>query len=339
VALDLGVPQANVVINYAVTKGSASLSSSSATTNGLGFASVTANLTNQNTTVQVSGCVAPSNTPCQIFTLYSTAPSLWTLETVAGASQAVSTGQSFQPLTVRVTDGSTAANPVIGVNVAFSTTLARASVGQGGGSLGGGSTMPVILGSYQAQVATDQNGLASIVPSGQNVGPCEVFIFVSAGASSAQFQLENLAAIVSGSPKSQGARVPPAPPNLYFSTASPTPTNSPEAVFAIPQGISSAQPCPEPRDAACPSSAPDASNPPESSSPNAPKDDNDPASRPDIGKQLQHRKSPKNEVPVRADSDPASVRRPDDQIKTTSSQWPPADKRSCRRLAEDALLF
>ena len=343
VALDLGVPQANVVINFAVTKGAASLSSSSATTNGFGFASITATLANQNTTVQVSACVAPNNKPCQIFTLYSTAPTLWALETVAGASQAVSTGQTFQPLTVRVTDGSTAANPVIGVNIAFSTTLARVNAGQGGQggeTLGGGTTTPVILGSSQAQVATDQNGLASIVPSAQNVGPCDVFISVSAGASNTQYQLENLAAIVSGSPKKQAAPVTPATPDIYFSPATPTPPITPEALFAIPQGISSAPPCPDSHDTVCPTSTSDDSSiPQESSSPTVPKNSND-SVLPDVAKKPVRRKPPKETAPSETASVPASCPRAREAgPKSSSTIGPPADKRSCRRLAEDAPLF
>src|ERR1700687_4717840 len=88
-ALGLGVPKANVTINFAITKGTASLSAGSATTNGSGFATITAQLTNQNADVHVSACVAPNNAPCQTFTLFSTPASLWTLETVSGSSQVV----------------------------------------------------------------------------------------------------------------------------------------------------------------------------------------------------------------------------------------------------------
>ncbi len=105
-ALNLGVPKPNVAVNFAITKGSASLSAGSGTTNGSGFATITANLTNQSADVQVSACVAPNNSPCQIFTLFSTPASLWTLETVSGAPQVVPAGQSFQPLVLRLTDGS-----------------------------------------------------------------------------------------------------------------------------------------------------------------------------------------------------------------------------------------
>ena len=205
-ALDLGVPQPNVSINYLLTKGTATLSSATATTNGFGFATINASITNQNGDVQVSACVAPGNAPCQTFTLFSTPPSMWTLETVSGSAQVVTTGQTFQPLVMRVTDGTLAADPVLGVTVTFTTTLARISPGQGGGPPGGGSAerddpsgqtgQSVLLGSSQTQVMTTQDGLASMLPSAGNVGPCDVFVTVSAGNSSEQFQLENLAAIV-----------------------------------------------------------------------------------------------------------------------------------------------
>lgn len=94
-ALDLGVPKSNVTINFKLTEGAASLSAGTGTTNGLGLATITATLTNQNVTVQVSACVAPNNSPCQTFTLFSTPAALWTLETVSGSSQFVLTGQSF----------------------------------------------------------------------------------------------------------------------------------------------------------------------------------------------------------------------------------------------------
>jgi hypothetical protein len=112
---------------------------------------------------------------------------------------------------MRVTDGPKPANPVMGVNVTFATTLARVSLGQGGQGLG------VILGSSQAQVVTDQNGLASMVPSVGNVGPCEVYITASAGLSSAQFQMDNLAAIVPGKLERPLVKAPVAPRGAVLS--------------------------------------------------------------------------------------------------------------------------
>jgi hypothetical protein len=239
--MDLGVPKPNVVINFTLTKGTAALSSGSATTNGSGFATITANLTSQNADVQVSACVSPGNSPCQTFTLFSTPSSLWRLETVSGSSQFVTTGQVFQPLVMRVTDGSTAANPALGVNVTFTTTLARTSPGPGGPP-GGDSLVaqpddgqPVLLGSSQAQVVTTQDGLASIVPSAGNVGPCDVFITVSAGQSTAQFQMESLAAIVPVPPKNSPNKAPDKPRTPRFGGQAAATQTVPMALFAVPQ--------------------------------------------------------------------------------------------------------
>jgi hypothetical protein len=248
-ALDRGVPKPNVPVNFAIMTGTASLSAGSATTNGSGFATITAQLTKQNADVQVSACVAPNNVPCQIFTLFSTPSSLWTLETVSGSSQAVPTGQAFQPLVMRVTDGSLAANPVLGVTVTFETTLARVSQSDGGQqdgeTLGGGSGLPVLLGSSQAQVVTDHEGLASIVPSVivpsvGSVGPCDVFIAVSAGRSTIQFQIESVAAIAVAPPKNPRGKAPAAPrdPHIFLNSSSQTsaPQSVPEMLSVVPQG-------------------------------------------------------------------------------------------------------
>ena len=245
-ALDLGVPLANVVVNFAVTQGTASLSASSATTGGSGFATITANVANISAAVQVSACVAPNNVPCQTFVLFATPASLWALETVSGSSQFVLTGQAFQPLVMRVTDGSAAANPVMGVNVSFATTLARVGSGdgepgngqlQGGESLGGGNGSPILLGSSPPQlVESAQNGTVSIVPSAGSVGPCDVFITVSAGAAAAQFQMENLATIVPEQTTSVPAQAPVAMRRPQFSAQTSGPQGVPETLFAFPEG-------------------------------------------------------------------------------------------------------
>ena len=129
---------------------------------------------------------------------------------------------------MRVTDGSSAANPVMGVNVTFATTLARVSPDSGG--------MPVVLGSSQAQVVSAQDGTASIVPSAGSVGPCDVFITVSAGPSTAQLQMENLAAIVLAQPEGIRARVPTAQRVPQFGAQTAAPQGVPEVLFAVPQG-------------------------------------------------------------------------------------------------------
>jgi hypothetical protein len=223
-ALDLGAPKANVTVNFILTQGTASLSAGSVITNGTGLATVTASITNQNSNVQVTACVVPNQSPCQTFTLFSTPASLWTLQTVSGSSQFVMIGELFQPLIVRVTDGSVAENPVMGVNVGFATTLSR---------LG---SDPIILGSSQTQIASAQDGTASIVPSAENVGPCAVFISATAGALTAQFQMESLALIVPELPgggrgvKAPGGATPP-----RFGVQSAALQSLPGVLFAVPE--------------------------------------------------------------------------------------------------------
>jgi hypothetical protein len=339
-ALDLGVPKANVAVNFAITKGAASLSASSGTTNASGFATITAQVTNQNADVQASSCVAPNNAPCQTFTLFSTPSSLWTLETVSGSSQVVPTGQSFQPLVVRVTDGSLAADPVMGVNVTFKITLAR--VPENG--------QPVILGSSQAQVVSAQDGIASIVPSAGSVGPCDVFITVIAGQSTAQFQMESVAAIVSGAPPKNGPpKSPSAPRGRQFGAPTAASQSVPAMLFAVPQGDPGNEPPADSNASACPESATDdACSDRRGQAAASPESENS-VPPPSARSKPAKSKAPKKVVP--AESDVADIapsadtlsadakNKAQNQSRHSSSASFPEDKRSCKVLAGDGPLF
>lgn len=199
--LSRGTPQVGAVVNFGIAKGTVSLSATSATTNGSGYASIVAHLTNHNGDVQVWACVSPNNAPCQTFTMFATPSSRWTLETVSGSAQMVTAGQAFQPLQLRVTDGPSPANPVMGVSLVFDVTLMRFPKNNGGGGggddgHGGGNGTPVILGTYQVQAVSDASGVATMLPSVKNVqGYCDVMIGASAGLSSLQFDLEMLTAM------------------------------------------------------------------------------------------------------------------------------------------------
>jgi hypothetical protein len=340
-ALDLGVPKANVGINFTLTRGTAVLSSGSATTNASGFATISANLSTQNADVQVSACLAPNNAPCQTFTLFSTAPSLWTLETVNGSSQFVLTGQSFQPLVMRVTDGSAAANPVQGVAVTFETTLAR--VGSGQGSQGGGDSVvsesgvsgsgaPILLGSSQAQIATDQNGLASIVPSAENVGPCDVFVTVNAGATTTQFQMENLAAIVLAAPNNIGIGKPSTTMTVpQFAEQPSSSATTPDSFFAVPEiapSVSGNDPPADSHPSMCPELSGTASG-----------EIGNSVTTPCAKSEPAEIKTPEKVAPVKNNIVPSEPSTPVKiQPSPASTSWLPEDKRSCRVLAEDKPL-
>jgi len=222
----------------------------------------------------------------------------------------------------------------MGVNVTFKTTLAR--VPENG--------MPVILGSSQAQVVSSQDGLASIVPSAGSVGPCDVFITVSAGQSTAEFQMESVAAIVLGpAPKNGRPKTPSAPRGWQFGAPTAAPQSVPEILFAFPQGDSGNEPavdsnasaCPEsPADDACPDQKGPAAANPESENSMPP---------PSVRSKPAKAKAPKKVVPAESDVAPAALNPVESQSNISpspsSSRWFLADKRSCRALAGDGPLF
>ena len=188
--LNLGVPQAGITLNFFITRGTVTLSAPNAITDSSGYASVTAQLVNHDADVQVSACVAPNNVPCVTLTLFATPASMWTLQPVSGTYQVVPVGQPFQPLIVRVTDGTPAADPVLGTTVVFDTVLTRPSRNNGDDDFRGPPT-PIILGTWTTQVVSDANGLASIVPSvGNVVGPCDVHIAAHTGGARLEFELK-----------------------------------------------------------------------------------------------------------------------------------------------------
>ncbi len=181
--LSNGAPQSGYVVNFAVRQGTGSLSASSTTTSSAGYATVTLSLTGFTGSVLLSACVGQANNPCGTVSGNAVAASLMNLQAVSGAGQVVA-GQAFQPLIVRVTDSSTPPNPVLGASVLFQSAVVR-STGDNLGLTGGNSQsgMPVILSESQAVVASDANGLASILPSvGPFTGSLQVEIQVSAGA-------------------------------------------------------------------------------------------------------------------------------------------------------------
>lgn len=349
--LDLGAPKANVTVHFSVTNGAAALSAGSATTNASGLATITASVTNQNADVQVSACVAPGNSPCQTFTLFSTAASAWTLETVSGSSQTVTTGQAFQRLMMRVTDGSPAANPVMGVSVAFLTMLAGVSSNPGGPpaggeSLGGSGGQPILLGSSRANVITDQNGTAFITPSAGNVGPCDLFVTVSAGASTTQFQMENLAAIVLEQPTTLRTEAPVPAPEMHFDLQTPASQSAVVPLFAVPEAGLSSDPLADAPPNACSDQTADACGDhgsPPTSTPVLPAASEPTETGPSPGlKAAEAEASKKVTGPRRAESASALAKSATPlpvQSDDNPSKGFPVDKRSCQVLAGDGPIF
>lgn len=186
-AVSNGSPISGVQISFAITSGFARLSVGNAQTNSNGYATVNLSVTQMQSEVKVSACVAPENVRCAFFDANVVPQSEQRIQIVSGAEQ-VSTGQAFQPVIVRVTDSQTPPNSVLNAQVLFQTTLLR----QGGTSpeIGDGETnaqnpaMPVILSVSQSSTVTDINGLANIIPSrGSFSPPFVVDVLVMAGTS------------------------------------------------------------------------------------------------------------------------------------------------------------
>jgi hypothetical protein len=186
--LSNGSPSGSAQVNFTILNGPGSLSAASAQTNSSGYATVTLSLTQIASTVRISACVAPGNSPCSIFYINTVPLAQQNLQPVAGAGQ-VSTGQVFQPIVVRVTDSSSPPNPVLAAPITFLTTILRpeGTSGRGGGETNSGdSGMPVILNVTESNATTDVNGLASIVPTGGNFSPpleVDVLVTAATGAS------------------------------------------------------------------------------------------------------------------------------------------------------------
>jgi hypothetical protein len=163
-----GSPQSGSTVNFTIVSGSGSLSSSSAVTNSVGYATVTLTLTKLSAPVQVSACVAPGNKPCQMIYGNPVPASLQKLQPVGGAGQVTTSHQPLQPVTVRIIDSGTPPNPVLGATVAFQTTVMRPPGDAPASSPENNAAnpaMPIILSVSQSSTQTDANGLASLTPS------------------------------------------------------------------------------------------------------------------------------------------------------------------------------
>jgi hypothetical protein len=185
--LSNGIGQSSVAVNFMIASGAGSLSAGSAVTNASGYATVTLSVANLNVLVQVNACVAPGNFPCAVFYANPVPLAQQMLQQVLGAGQ-VSTGQSFQPVVVRVVDSAMSPHSVMAAPVSFLTTVLRPGgmvpVVGSGDTNPGNPAMPVILKVTQSNTSSDSNGLASVVPSsGGFSAPVEVDVQATAGTS------------------------------------------------------------------------------------------------------------------------------------------------------------
>jgi hypothetical protein len=183
-----GTPVSGKTVNFQVLLGTGSLSPAAATTDANGYARSALHVSSLTSDVQGSACVAPANNPCQSFYIVSVAASALKLENVSGSLQDVVVGQPFQGVSVRVTDSSVSANPVLGAGVSIQQTMFLPSSEESLENQGEASTshnaMKVILGASQRTIASDANGLVVFAPdNGSLYRPMEIQATVTTGTS------------------------------------------------------------------------------------------------------------------------------------------------------------
>ena len=192
-----GSPAAGRQVKYTLLLGSGTLSASLVTTNAAGEASSTLTATHLAGRVQVAACIYPAGTPCTSFNLQPVADSALAVQKIAGEGQIVTVGQSFQPLTVRVTDSSSPGNPVRRASVRFEVTVMRwepePPPPPPGDNFVGRPVRRIGLGGWTATAVSDDNGVATLpVALSSSLGAVEVSVRASAGAGEAWFTLEAL---------------------------------------------------------------------------------------------------------------------------------------------------
>jgi hypothetical protein len=221
-----GTPVGGSTVNYQVVKGSGTLSSTNAVGDVNGISNTTLHLSAIAGDVQVSACVAPANKPCQIFSATAVPASAMQLQPVAGSTQILPVGQTFQPVNVRVTDSATPAHPVLGTSVTFQVVVSRSAPAPPPVSIGGiivtRNPAPIIVSSSKISVLSDAAGLATLQASaGTAQGAVVIQGTSAAGTNILPFRLQSLAPVVQAVPKtsspmedgslrnSDGVRPPP----------------------------------------------------------------------------------------------------------------------------------
>jgi hypothetical protein len=189
--LSNGIPQNPGTVLFNLTTGSGTLSATSAPTDVNGYATVNLTLSQFAATVEVNACVGPSDAPCYPMYFNPVPLAQQNLQPVSGENQIVASGQSFQPIVVRVTDSSSPPNPVLAASVAFENIVERPPA-----NATGNPAMPNILSVSQSNAQTGVNGLASVQPSaGSFNGVLEVDVQATAGTGAMlNYVLEALAA-------------------------------------------------------------------------------------------------------------------------------------------------
>jgi hypothetical protein len=160
-------PVAGTSVQWGVSLGSMTLSSSSSVVNAGGMAQVQATVGPLIAGQQAVGSGCEWGTVCAAFAAQGVDASAWTLAVVGGAGQSVATAAPFAPVVLLVTDG--AGHPVAGVPITVYQTVDGSGVVC---PLRGACPVASVYQSGQGAVSSDENGLVMVTPM-QSMGVAE----------------------------------------------------------------------------------------------------------------------------------------------------------------------
>jgi hypothetical protein len=191
-----GAPIKSKTVTFQFTRGSGTLTPPSTSTNASGYASTTLHIDNVTGETDVVACVTSGTTICKTFEIYSVSSANLRLQSVAGSGQMIAVNQAFRPLSVRVTDAGSPANPVRGAAVVFDFTWMRPvhddGETNGGESTSGHHTMPVVLGTTRLTAISDADGIATVIPTpGSLPGPLQADAKITTGLAQMNVTLQS----------------------------------------------------------------------------------------------------------------------------------------------------
>jgi hypothetical protein len=192
--LSRGQPVVGRSVQYAITQGNAGLSSTTAVSDGGGYASVNLNLSAVAGEIHASACVLPSAAPCANFVSYVVDPGTLRVQFVSGEQQIINSAQSFSPVRLRVTTSGSPPLPVQGAAVSVLSAVLRWRPPVAPGAGLPPPATPVVLSSAQRTFYSGSGGLVSIPVAAEARFGAVVVKIIAAAATGlpAQCELQRL---------------------------------------------------------------------------------------------------------------------------------------------------
>lgn len=207
-------------VEFQVMLGSATLTSTTATTDSSGEARTTLTVPNMTSEIRVSACVGSApQIACDTFYLYAVTNMGLLLQKASGDEQWAVAGGRLNPITVRVDDLNTPSNSVAGVPVTFRATAYRVQSDpvrrMQGEVLFGRNSQLIAVGYDEAAVNSNGWGLASYTPVFRDDSAALLIqVRATAGNQQVAFTLHTWPAAANSAAQNTHAAVPRSPARL-----------------------------------------------------------------------------------------------------------------------------